>query len=925
MRSFDAYFTILDLTDTNGYDFSLLIENATGSVVNHNTQNFRTNINRTSAKAVPVSDRRSYVSIVRKYFADKPNVHKKAKNYFISPSSDLKGVKIHNYKLCSICNDHFLKRPIVDHVIKCAARINGDHLSRTAASSKTLKHRGFQFITEDKEILYVIIKDSVTNDSVNREPIQDAFIRNMQLWDFFNNKELAMRSPVGTNFNVPLRKALLGYFEQQGNISYGDDITLRMFRATNTNNKLTFKTNDEYSKYVAPILHLLAVLDASFSCLLEDLDLNIFNKLMFEKICSPDSGFTADVMKAIYCCFVDPLKNSFRGQNYTCNMFRAIKRYFMYTAYDGLLSMSEYQPKMFICYSKNILALESVSKINNDYHKMLLQNDNIMRGVDDVNIGGACYSVKFIQSFINSLFVEYKSTVNSYLQENARDIDDTMNFFCSKVKDDHSNTQHGYTPFESKILESKQKEYITSFKNYMKEGTETYTLDRLLYLSNLVCLMVELSIGFSYIIPELGSIRYRNVGTMGRTLFFNSTRRTFNISLTHKVGNNPTQVRNSSYRTIPEKVSSFMVHVLFVVRPIVISLFETSVRHSTLAEKIDDDLIEVDRETIDDELNEDLETIMKSYVFITNSGRITSSHFTGTLSKLSVWFIKQKWVGRSLIEALDKLVRQTIATLYSGDFLRGTKQATCHGEIYLRYTAVNSSKIWHRQLGFGSSSTRGDQISTAPHSYKLSRKHGFISLTNLAIAGKLLLGEDFSFFSQEVEEACRHIYSTLDRVMVNTASGSGKSLTYILPAMLEKKTGLPYMTVVVVPFASLLNYAYDTKDHLNVGIYDNKSDGSAYDETDILFVQIEQYSKFLSDAQQFDSPKFSRYIRRIVVDEFHVLEQDYSYRSSLLDVKESFDLPYSFVFLSATVNDQIFLSIQNKSDTQTKCFPLSVV
>lgn len=924
MDSFNTHFSIVDITDNSGFSFSVLVKNDTGHVVNPDISMVKRHIGESPAKSVSKVEKKQYYSIIEEHFVDKPNIHEKSNVYYIKPTTDLKTIKLKKYRACSICCSFFLTESITNHIVKCAAEMNEETLTRTDAVRRSTTKKGFSFKAQNHKSLYVILQGStfykMPDPPKNSLLTEDAFVREKQLSEFLKDNELAIKFQISKEFVDPFRSVLCDYFNRERKIFSGGDNVLLLFMGSDRNGiELTSSTNKFYTIFVAPVLYLLAVLDDSFSFLLGDIDLPRFNKLVFEKICSRDNDFMVTTMKAIYYCFVDPFNNCFKDSTYRCNVFKSMRSYFRYTVYDGLQIISEAgdQDKMFECYRRNTLVFENVSKVNTKYHNSAVQKDDRMEGTDTVYISGTCYSVKLIRKLLDCLSVEYRSTINTHLQKDAKNIDGVMNFFCSKVQDDHSNSQHGYTPFESPILKSKLMEYVTSFRTFLQEGTEKKTLDKLLFLSRIVCLMVELSVGHPYEIEEMSLIRYRNMGIMRRSLFFNPTSRTFNINLAYKRTNNLTQGKSSYYRVIPTQVASYLVHLLFVVRPIVISLFgeepipnnEPDI-HFNLTDNERDDLTDGESDTEVDDVSEDMDSIIKSYAFITNSGRISHSHFSTTLSNVSEKYIEQRWTGHCLRQALRVLVEAGVPRmgLNSND---GEAQ-------YQRLTSVSISKSWHQLLGFGQMS---NLASKASRLNQLVESAKFLSFKNLNTAAREIFVDGFSFSSEPLKEACQHIYSTLDRVMVNTATDSGKFLTYLLPAMLEKKSRLPYMTVVVVPFVSLLTDAYDdAKTHLNARIYDNEVDAGCFDDTDVLFVQVEKYSKFVTILEQFESQAFPRFIRRIVVDEFHVLEQDISYRSSLFHVKSSLDRPFSFVFLSATVNDKIFLAIKSKKHTQIECF-----
>lgn len=943
MDSFNSHFTILDLVDHSGNEFSVLFRNDTGTVINHDIKAFQNQINETTAKNVPISEKNEYYSIVLEHFIDKPNVHDQEKSlYLVSPSVDLKGLKVQDYKTCSICFTHFLTGPIVDHIIQCFKKMSGETLSRSAASKRASNDRGFCFITNDGRYLYVLIKPrlsfKIPPPPLDPHLCEDGFVGEYRLDKLFEDKDFAIKCQIIPEVEKLLSDQVFNFLEKKRPVFASHNPVLLLFNTSNIRvGVLSTFSHKRYSASISPVVFLLAVVDEEFAFLLEDFGFDKFNKVLFEKLCADNNHFMSTLMKAIYYCFIDPVQSCYKTSYHRCNIFKSMRCFLNYIVYDGLVAMNRLDISLFKNYENNILVFENAASINMSYHQTLPQNDIIQKGHDTVLIGGARFSVSLFKQMVLKLFDEYNSILSVYLPPDLRDIDSIMTIFTFNVKDDHSNTDHGYTPFDTPFIVNKKMEYLDSFKKNLK-GYNIFILTTLLRLSNLVALMIQLTVGPPYRIAELSHIRYRNVGNIKRSLLFCPEQRTFDINLTYNNSKSPSHRYNSFYKSMPPEVAKYLVHLLVVIRPIVDNLLgqEPPLHHlEPIAPEDDiDDLFDDDDDKgiPNDEISCNLDTTLNCYAFVTVTEKLSYSDFTNNLTKLALKHFKQTWRGRTLRQALYFLavgnVTEPRSEAFRNEIIRmsGLSPDAYNDMFQVKKpdtslkTQKEISTEWHLALGFGDPLNLSPELSMSAELRLIVSRQEFLSSKKLMDAGRDVMGKAFSFCSQEVERACLHIYSTMDRVLVNTPTGSGKSLTYLLPAWLESKAGSPYITVVVIP-SSQLDQAYEnTKNILSTRKYQLESDANAFYDTEILIVEMDKYPEFTKILRQFETEEMPRYIRRIVIVDFHLIARGYYCRPYLMNFINSFNKPFSFVFLSATVNQQLFQFTTDDMNRHIECF-----
>ncbi|PPQ81765.1 hypothetical protein CVT24_005160 [Panaeolus cyanescens] len=148
-------------------------------------------------------------------------------------------------------------------------------------------------------------------------------------------------------------------------------------------------------------------------------------------------------------------------------------------------------------------------------------------------------------------------------------------------------------------------------------------------------------------------------------------------------------------------------------------------------------------------------------------------------------------------------------------------------------------------------------------------------------------------------------------------TGSGKSLTYLLPPLAEKIQGI--FTIVVVPNKSLLRTqeANARKFGLNTLIWLTHMEGILSQDVQLVFMAVESITT--PTFKSFWASHSSR-IARLVVDEAHQILSAQDYRTSFLRIRDLALLAVPKLFLTASLPRQWekdFLSDTNMLPTTT--------
>lgn len=147
--------------------------------------------------------------------------------------------------------------------------------------------------------------------------------------------------------------------------------------------------------------------------------------------------------------------------------------------------------------------------------------------------------------------------------------------------------------------------------------------------------------------------------------------------------------------------------------------------------------------------------------------------------------------------------------------------------------------------------------------------------------------------------AVRHVVERRGDLLAVLATGAGKSMLAILPALLDLAT----VTVVVVPLRSLLLdwsrrlNEFGVRHHVYTAAEDRSHIPSA---CNLVLVLVDQARK-PDFRHAIDVLDRSRPVRRIILDEIHYMLTHDSFRNSLRHMYELRTKPCQFVLLSATV------------------------
>lgn len=213
------------------------------------------------------------------------------------------------------------------------------------------------------------------------------------------------------------------------------------------------------------------------------------------------------------------------------------------------------------------------------------------------------------------------------------------------------------------------------------------------------------------------------------------------------------------------------------------------------------------------------------------------------------------------------------------------------------------SMDWHRVLGFTSAwdegrvhpAVRKDMI-IEQEKEELRR---WAALTNVDIAThfKRLIGRPDAEFRGMQEAGLKAIMQRRLRVVVIMATGSGKSMLFMLPAAVSLNGGV---TIVIVPLTALRADLKDRCDRLGIPCAEWDGRRPPYWASIVLVTPESAVTKAF--GRFIDEKRMLRQLDRIVLDECHVLlESTARWRPQFLEMTEMTKKGTQVVYLTATL------------------------
>lgn len=543
-----------------------------------------------------------------------------------------------------------------------------------------------------------------------------------------------------------------------------------------------------------------------------------------------------------------------------------------------------------------------------------------------ITVGTVNFKILDLGKLVRCLVSDYKKKVVLILPCTILGVDELYKEFDKNAFDYIDNNSPGYSVFfGSPHIAAIASRSAWLFQRHMGDQWEDKEVMRRMYqllcnlnLHLLVCILI--TCGSPYRITEVLTLTYANSAVMNRSMYYCNG--AFELKIHYNKNVHSSMIYANHAKLLPVCVSKMLIHYVTIVRSLEYAIVQ---KHGFV--KPSRDLITVSDEyqEEDSQVSMSREDKIKTLVFTYELGTRNGAQVHKFMEHVSEKFIGHRYTPRYLRQALVFFTRVLLTEkrtneldmLQHIDALAGHGTATADTQygvtttkLHFPSTSKNHidlhvSRKWHEVLGL----MEDDEIKTEPEA--IDHRGRLWDIFQRVDFGKVVYDEvgrrlygNFEFGSvNQLHTVTDALRSTTDLLVVSP-TGSGKSNAYKFPVLIEKKFSLPFVTIVISPFISLLE---DIKikiggiKELVVELFDPEKDNEFYMKCDIIVLQLEKVKEAKSLVSFFESPSVFKYIRRLVVDEAHVLIEQRLFRSqSIFKIGDVFGNGVPKVFLSAT-------------------------
>lgn len=585
-------------------------------------------------------------------------------------------------------------------------------------------------------------------------------------------------------------------------------------------------------------------------------------------------------------------------------------------------------------------------------------------------VNQAEYGLSDISKLVSCLIEQYRTQVEKRFLPNYVGVDAFYEIFKKHAVEDMNQYKLGHGVFYllSKLVDIAEKG-LEVFIDHQKEKWDDKRYMKAMYqaISDLnrnifVCIMM--TCGSPYRMTELLTLTFAN-SVMHRTLHYERGLMRLNIYYNK---NTHGSMKYSQYaKYVPEEVGKIIAHYLLIMRYIEVGIcwkhkFGESDNNDEEEDEEDEDEVYPNRnrnQNPDDPNNPDpddnflddqpeirvpkipFSELLKTRVFVMPFKPRTTNTISKYLKKESRDILKKLYMPRLLRQALTSFTRiflvtdqfQSLVRLGRVDNLAGHRTEIADAQYGVMHTndilpsAARSnidretSVAWHILLNLARTFPKKDPVNNILELKKILNRDSVL-MSEVRRVGQKLYG-NFEFYNHNQAFSVVDSINCVDDLMVISPTGSGKSNVYKIPLLVEKRKGLPFITIVICPFISLLEdvkVKMDELKDLSVEMYSPSKTPAHYVNCDVIVIQLEKIESALSLIKYLQSPMINRWLRRVVFDEAHVYIEQKEFREVVNKMETVFDSKIPKLFLSATVERKTENSLKHKFN----CFDCEV-
>lgn len=916
-----------------------------GRIVNPFTKEFET---RFLSRIIPVTEERHEVlSRIIDHFTLSSKEHYLRKRIIPIGDTEIPEVKEVKLNICTLCFNHCSKRHINEH-------LKTTHLVKNRFLQYTFVTLGYIIPNQKREMSYFYRKRMYTEkpidmfdvgDSAARDNSEDKFLRYIRAEDYYGKGYTQFLAVENEQESGPVVAAVEMYMmKKRDHMRASHTVFSKMSAMGILKTKYIFTTRVLYAKLAGRFLYTFARYSDN-PVLVEAIDNPTGQTIeaamldMMERYVLVSHDPSEKFLQAVFISLMVS-DDTFAESRVRAKTLDAINYCLKLAASDYMAANNNVNDVLLVWYETVYYEFEHYRNV---HHKFNMTTPTFQTRVDEEDIrkaaiGAVNFSIDDLSKLVRCLVEDYHKQACALLPKGVISVDDLYTEFTRNAVEFVNCKDRGYSVFfGTPVINDRTAKCLLRFRDamgdlwdrpeYMKIVLQKLTR---LNLNLLVCIMI--TCGSPFRVTELYTLTFANPVGMTRSMYYSNGLIQLNIRYNK---NTHSTLRYASHtKVLPEEVSKIVIHYISVVRYLEIAIVET---HG--AEELSSDLKEPSyRGSIDCDDDSDKEedeneadvanrqprrAMLRTILFLSPLGVRKGAQAYSFLERASERYVGERYTPRLLRQALVHFTRLLLTeTRYSDvgflkriDKLAGHNSTTAdmqygvtHSNSLLPSVPINNIDIrisleWHRILGLSVKDVKSFNQKEHRTVLKEIMSQLYIGREEIEAVGRVLY-KDFKIGGLDHTHMLHDACNSIKDLLVVSPTGSGKSNAFKFPMLAEKKMNLPFVSIIICPFISLLQdmkeKLFDLQE-LKVEIFDPEKEHVYYVTCDVIIVQLEKVKEAEGLIRYFDLEKVFKYIRRLVLDEAHVLMEHRSFRAaSIMKIPEVFGKGIPKMFLSAT-------------------------
>lgn len=877
----------------------------------------------------------------------------------IAPTEKLSGVKACKLNVCKICNNYCSKSLINKH-LKTHGKLRMFSQYTFITSGYTIPNlkKGMSYIYRKRENLKEInMMESEAHPIYDRSG--DQFLKYIIAEDYYGkdyHKYLYLKD-VTTSSRV--QEAIKRYVcKKRAHLKSSHPIFGKLTKMNILKTKFESPTEMHYASLAGRFFYTFSMYSENplmMRVVTEPLDKNIAEGMyeLMSKYVLVEEDKTEKFLKSVIISIMlnndrfltSPLRAKyFDGINYLLKIGTA--DYMVRNDTSILLKWDNLMYSVFESYR------QKHNRFNNGMspYTVIPENEEKTR----ISIAGDTYSISGLSKLVRCLIEDYYSQISKILPKEIISIDSLFQEFKEIAHENYNMTTKNYSVFYSNerlcnISEASYNQYVEHQGEKWKDQKYMYKAYKALSDLNiniLICLLI--TCGSPFRISEVLTLTFANPNELYRTMFY--IHGMIQVNILYGKNTNSSMSYTDQVKYLPWEVTRIIIHYIQIVRYIEVGiisehgipggdrvaeprLFPNTVNGFSFCEEEEEEEEEIEIEIPGDRVSYNKSerlAQLKSRLFMGINGPREGAIISKYLEKYSVLYANERYTPRLLRQSLTFFTRIHLANgreialnrLNMIDKLAGHSTGTAdrnygvtHHNNKLPSEAKNNLEMqlsigWHEILNFfGMPRVEEEIVIGNIREFLKLVGNPYTSWKEIEDVGKMLYK---TFDKNEQSIAILDAANSVDDVILVSPTGSGKSNMFKIPVLVEKRKKLPFITIVICPFISLLEDLKVKMKEIGViaEVFSLETPLEHYTDCEVIILQLEKVELAKELFKYFSLQSVRKFIRRVVLDEAHVYIHHVEFRVRIKNIPGILkDIPK--VFLSATMGKETEYNLRN--------------